>query len=210
MFTVSVVAPDRNLLTLDEMKAALGITGTALDAALTALGAQISDLIAAECRVPVDGVTPPTLRQETIIETFRHRAYVKPLILARRFVNSITSVVENGVALTAIDYEIEKASGFVNRLNSAGEIICWAPATIVATYSAGLGAVPEALKLAAITVLREQWAAAKRDPLLRAETVEGIGRFEYWVNSASGQASVQSAVSGVADAMLSPYRYWPV
>lgn len=209
MFTVSVVAPDRNLLTLAEMKAALGITGSANDAALTALGLQISDMISAECRVPVDGVKPPTLRQETIIETFRRRAYAKTLILARRFVNSIASIVERGVALTASDYEVEKASGMVNRLNSVGDIICWAPATLVVTYSAGFETVPEALKLAAIRVLREQWSTNDRDPLIRSETVEDVSRIDYWVGG-FGSQSVPSAISPAAAAMLAPFNYYPL
>jgi hypothetical protein len=210
MLTVSVPAPDRNLLTLNEMKSALGIAGSASDDALTVLGLQISDLISAECRVPVDGVKPPTLRSETIVETFRQIKTVHPLILSRRFVGAISSLAKDGVALTASDYEVDKAAGLVSRLNSAGGVICWPSALIVATYTAGFDTVPEMLKLAAITVLREQWAAIKRDPLLRRERVDGIGEREYWVNSATGQASLASAVSGVAEAMLSSYRYWPL
>jgi hypothetical protein len=60
------------------------------------------------------------------------------------------------------------------------------------------------LKLAAITVLREQWSAASRDPLLRRERVDGVSEMEFWVNSSSGSA--MSALSGVAASMLHPYR----
>ena len=209
-FTVTVPAPDRTLISLAEAKAALGITNTASDATLATLIAQISDLIARECKVPEDGASPPTLRRETIVETFRQDKRVSPLILARRFVGSITSVVEDGVTLAATDYETDKAAGLVSRLDASGNIICWPMAKIVATYTAGFETIPEPLKLAAITILREQRSAASRDPMLRGETVEGLGRFDYWVNAAPGSGSSVSAVSGVAAAMLDGYRYFQV
>jgi hypothetical protein len=204
MFIVSVPATDRNLLTLAEMKAALGISGSNSDAALTTLGLQISDMIARECCVAADGVTAPTLRRETIIETFRLDRRINPLRLARRFVDSITSIVEAEVTLTGADYEAEKAAGLINRLDASGGVVCWQAAKIVITYLAGFATVPEPLKLAAITVLREQWSAASRDPLLRRERVDGVSEMEFWVNSSSGSAT--GALSGVAASMLQPYR----
>jgi len=204
MITVSGAAADRNLLTLAEMKTALAITGSGSNDALTALGLQISDMIARECCVAADGVAPPTLRRETIVETLRLDRRVSPLRLARRFVDSITSIVEAGVTLNVADYEVEKAAGLIRRLDASGDIVCWPGEKIVVTYLAGFETVPEPLKLAAITVLREQWSAASRDPNVRAEAVDGIGRTEYWVNSSTG-ASSSRAMSSVAMAMLGPY-----
>lgn len=208
MFTISSAAADRNLLTLAEMKAALGITDSSSDAALTTLGLQISDLIARECKVPAEGVAPPTLRKETLVETFRQTVRVNPLILARRFVDTITSVVEDGVTLTTADYETDKAAGLTTRLDSSGGVVCWPAVKIVVTYSCGFETVPELLKLAAITVLREQWSAKSRDPLVKAKEIDGISRTEYWVNASSGSSA--GVFSGVAAAMLTPYRYSPV
>jgi hypothetical protein len=205
MFVVSAPATDRNLLTIAEMKAALGITDSDSDAALTTLGLQISDMIARECCVAADGVAAPTLKRETIVETFRLNRRVNPLRLGRRFVDSIASVVEGEVALTAADYEAKKAAGFVARLDASGGVASWPATKIVVTYFAGFATVPEPLKLAAITVLREQWSAASRDPLLRRERVDGVSEMEFWVNSSSGSAT--GALSGVAASMLDPYRY---
>ena len=210
MFTVSVVAGDRALLTLDECKAALGITDTASDAKLNTLRAQISDMIAAECCVPASGVVPPTFRSETIVETFRLERDAPVLILSRRWVTSIASVIEDGVVLAASLYEIESAAGSLTRLDDGGGVICWDAEKIVVTYVAGFSTVPENLKLAAITVLREQWAAARRDPLMKRERVEGIGEREYWVNSSTSGGVTPMAISGPATAMLGPYRYFTV
>lgn len=218
VFTVSIPAADRNLLSLAEMKAALGVTGNASDAALTALGAQISDMIAHECHVPVDGVTPPTLRSETIVETLRNDLRYSwrkdQIVLTRRFVTSIASVVVAGVTLVSADYEVDGGAGLLRRVNEGGTIICWPSGVIVVAYVAGFATVPEPLKLAAATILREQWSvasqggAAPRDPLLKRERVEGIGDSE-WFGSTGGSSSGSrsGAFSSMASAMLDPFRY---
>lgn len=195
------------------MKAALGIADSSSDAKLATLGLQISDLITRECRVPAEGVTPPTLRRETIVETLRlaqNTQYTQRphLILSRRFVGAVSSVTVDGTALVASDYEIDKGAGLLRRLDSSGNVVCWSAAITVVTYTAGFETVPEPLKLAAITVLREQWSAASRDPLAKRETVDGIGSTEYWVNASTG--AEYGAISGPACAMLAPYRYYAI
>jgi hypothetical protein len=209
-FTVSVAAADRSLLTLDECKAALGITATTSDTALNTLRAQISDMIAEECCVPASGVITPTFRSETIIETFRLGPSVPVLTLARRWATSITSVVEDGVTLANTLYEVEPSTGLLTRLDADDGQIAWDASKVVVTYIAGFSTVPENLKLAAITVLREQWASARRDPLMKRERVDGIGEREFWVNSSTSGGVAPAAISSVASAMLGPYRYFPV
>jgi hypothetical protein len=167
---------------------------------------ELSDMIARECLVAAAGVTPSTLRRETIVETFRAGRRVNPLILSRRFIESVASVVENDVALTSADYQIEAGEGMLTRLDSGGGVVCWPPGKIVVTYLAGFATVPEGLKLAAKTVLREQWSAAARDPLLKRERVDGVSEMEFWVNSSSGGGAASGAISGGAMTMLAPYR----
>lgn len=209
MFTVSTAAASRALLTTAEAKAALGITGSDQDTAIDALVLRISDMIAAECAVPSDGVAVPTLLSETIAETLRNDTAPEYLVLSRRPVSSITSVVEDGETLTvATDVEADRGAGILTRLDASDEPIRWAAGKIVVTYVAGYSTVPAGLKLAAESVLREQWSAATRDPLLKGETVEGIGRFEYWTGGLSPNNG--SSISSQALAMLAPYRYFPV
>ncbi len=201
MFTVSEAAADRALFTSADVSAALG---AAVTTEIDTLILQISDMISRECRIAADGVTPPTLRRETIVETIRMVRSERALGLSRRFVNAVSSITENGVALVSADYEIDKAAGVLRRLDDDGNIIDWPQSIVVCTYTAGFDTVPTDLKLAAIRVIQEQLSASARDPLLRGETVEGIGRFDYWVNG--GGASASGAVSGAVSAMLDPYR----
>lgn len=201
MFTVSVPAADRALFTSADVSAALG--AAAVTSETDTLILQISDMISRECRIAVDGVTPPTLRRETIVETVRMVRSERALALSRRFVDAVSSITENGVALVGADYEIDKTAGVLRRLDDDGNIIDWPQSIVVCTYTAGFDTVPTDLKLAAIRVIQEQLSASARDPLLRGETVEGIGRFDYWVN---GGASASGAISGVVSAMLDPYR----
>lgn len=166
-------------------------------------------MVSRACRVPSDGVNAPTLLSEPIVETFRLKSEASALYLARRFVTAIVSVVEDGVALDAADYEVEKATGILTRLDDDDEPMMWPCAKVVVTYTAGFAAAPNDLKLAAQAALREHWSAFQRDPLLRSETTEGVGSFTYWVNTGAGGTG-GAPVSDFVLGMLAPYRYFPV
>jgi hypothetical protein len=208
-FEVTVAAADRGLLTLAEIKSALGISDSFHDAELTSLGLQVSDLISEECCVQSDGIAIPTLMRETVEEAVRITKNTYPLILARRFVAAISSVEINGSALAATDYDIDKSPGLLTRLSSDQQIAWESGTKVVITYTAGFAEVPGALKRAALTVIREQYSTDQRDPLTKRERIDGIGETEWWVNASSGSSSV-NAISGVAAAMLDPYRYMAV
>lgn len=196
--SVSVAATDRSLVTAAEVLAAIGATAT------SAMILYVSDLISMECRVVADGVNPPTLREETIVETVRVVTSKNELVLSRRFIGDIVSVTVDGSALAETEYEVDAAAGILTRIDSTGAVICWSRGKVVVTYDAGFASVPEPLKLAAIRAIQEQLSASARDPLLRGETVEGIGRFDYWVNG--GGASSSGPISGSISAMLDPFK----
>lgn len=216
-FTVSVAASDRVLVSPTESLEALGVgEETPL---IGALCQQISDMVARFCRVPEDGVKSPTLLVETIIETFRRStrleigAFPYPssqpnfigLPLSRYPIQSVASITEDGTALSASGYEIDKARGYLIRLSNDAETY-WTANKIVVTYSAGRVLSQEyGLKLAATKILREQYFAAGRDTSLRAETVEGIGSFQYDVSGQSSSSFV--GISAASAQMLEPYRY---
>lgn len=203
VLTVSSAAADRKLLTLQEAKDALGITSSSQDAAITTLILRVSDMISRECLVVGDGLTPPTLREETLVETLRLKTATDKLPLSRRFV-VITTIVEDGETLTTADYTVNAGAGLLTRLDDDDDEDCWPACKIVITYKAGFATVPEDLKLAAIGALREQYAMSSRDPMLRAEEVEGVGRFEF--QNAFSTSSVSSALSPQVCDMLAPYK----
>lgn len=207
MFSVSSPATDRKLLTTEESRAAIGAAAACKsNDEIDELCLQISDLIALECCVPIDGVNPGTFRLETIEETIPLEQDFKRLTLARRFIASIDSIVVDGTELGESDFRLSGGSGIVERLSASGPSK-WSKGTVVVTYDAGFDTVPPALKLAAKTILREQWSAASRDPMLKSEVVEDIGRVDYWVNS-SGAG--YGAISSAARAMLSQFSYCAV
>lgn len=204
MFSITTPASSRAILTLAEIKAAVGETGSSNDGALTSLGAQISDAISLACGVPSDGVNPPTLFRETIVETIRLRDPLWSLALSRRFVYSITSIVVAGTTLTTNDYEVDKAAGILRYISSSGCEVEWPTGKTVVTYLAGFSAAPEPLKLAATLLTREAWAMSQRDPSIRSESFDGLGSFQYSSGSLMSQSG--GIPPGVAD-ILSSYRH---
>lgn len=210
-FTVQFPAKNRALVTPQEVELALGAEFSADLPYLPAAIMQGSDLIARECLVPKAGAVLPTLREEGIVETFRIRAgrvYREdgPLILARHPVSRINSIVVDGVELVEEDYELLQSEGHLVRL-CEDRPVGWSGDKIVITYVAGWEPIPDVLKLAAIRILQEHVSASERDPLLRGETIEGIGRFDYWVNAPSASSAGARPVSSTVSAMLDPFRY---
>jgi hypothetical protein len=209
-FIVSVPAADRGLLTLAEIKTALGITDTSQDATLTALGLQVSAIVTSYCRVPSDGISPPTLRRETVVQTTRIHEKIAEFMLSRRFVASGEAISVDGEALAVDNYEVDRSAGLVRRLIS-GRVVYWSCGTVVVTYQAGLEPVPDLIKRAATNAIREQWSELQRDPLIKRERekLDGVSEMEteYWVNSSTGSSSA-NGLSGQVRAMLDEYRYF--
>jgi len=225
MFSITVPASSRALLSLAEIKAAVGETGSTNDAALTALGAQLSDAIVLACGVPSDGVTPPTLLRETIVETVRHVSHFSAwgfpnngqrhgdmiddrldgLLLSRRFVSSVDSVIVNGDTLDPSAYEIDRSPAILRSISSSsGGYSQWPSGVSVVTYQAGFVTPPEPLKLAATLLIREAWAIMKADPLVRGETFEGLGAVQYGLGSLMSQNG--GMPPGIAD-IIATYRH---
>ena len=196
MFSVTTPATSYALLTAAELRTAAGVTGTSYDADLETIGLGVAADIANACDVTDDGVNPPTLRRESVTQTFRHgcdfRTY-KALILARRFVSSVV-VVENDITLVlTTDYLVEAAAGLLTRVTQDA-IDVWPAGTIVVTYDAGFATVSADLRGAAMELVRLRWSQrpGARDPSIRQEVVEGVGSTTYWINPVSDPLFPQS------------------
>lgn len=191
MLTVASPNTDRSLLTIAELRSAAGVTGASRDTELRALGGYVSAAITKACRVAVAGATPPTLRQESVSETFRrayHRRYrhqreTDSLILARRPIVSITSVTEDGTLLDPANYEVEAAAGLLYRLTGTTTThrIRWCAETVIVGNDAGYSTVPDDLKFAAIKFVKLELQRDGRDLLQKRETIVGVIDREWWV-----------------------------
>lgn len=202
MIAIETPCSDRALLTLAEIKAAVGETGTENDGALEALALRVSDMISDLCGVARDGINPPTLLAEEITETIRFAVGQPALLLSRRFVSDIDSVTIAGSEISAGGYELEPASGVIRRIDTSDNLIAWPAGKTVIVYTAGFDAPPEPLKAAAKDLARIAWNAEGSNPLIRSETHDGLGTFQYSTTSAVGASGVSSAVMD----LLAPYR----
>ncbi|GLK86682.1 hypothetical protein [Ancylobacter defluvii] len=205
MIAISTPAADRGLLTIEQLREAAGVpqSDTSQDTKLEKLGLQVADLICRECGIAGDGIRPPTLRKETVVETFRLNHCRPMLVLSRRFVPNVIAVVLRGEALESSDHEVDAEGGILKRI-MAGMEISWPMGTVAVTYEAGFDEVPTDLALAAMSAVREQLSSTDRDPLLKRERVEGVSELEYWVGGFG--TSTGSAFSSTVQAMLDPYR----
>lgn len=200
IFSVVTPVTDASLLTIEELRAAAGVTGGDRDAELTAMGKQLSEAIARECGVASDGVNPPTLLRESCREEFCSLAAIgliqtPALRMARRPINEVGAISVDGSVVDSSRLLVDKTGGVLRR--RGGE---WCGEEIVAEYSAGFNAVPAGLKLAATKLMTALWAERARDPSLRREVVEGVGTQEFWV-PASGDPLLSAEISD----LLSPY-----
>lgn len=199
MLTVTTPASDRSLLSLAELRAATGVTGPGQDAELRTLGQRVAAAITRFCRVPAAGAVPPTLRAETLSETFRLTRPEEAIILARRPVIAVSSVTVSGEALGPAAYELEAAAGLLYRLCGDART-CWPCGKIVAAYEAGWAKVPDDMKLAASKLATALWHEAGRDPNLRSESIPGVLDRQFWVSPAS-----DPLVSQEVQDLLAPY-----
>jgi hypothetical protein len=197
--TVISVAPvTLDLTVLETVKQELGITDNNSDDTLSRVISEQSEVAASYCRRP--------LAQATIIDSFRMwpNTY-QPLMPSRRPVVSITEIVEDGTTLVETDYEYDEETGFLWKLSSVDERICWAGGKTVVTYVGGyelLTTLPRDIERAVLILIKESWFSLARDPRARSETVEGIGRTELWVGTVPGGGALPSD----ATALLEPYR----
>lgn len=205
--TITTPATSFALLTQEEMRDAAGVTGTTYDATLAKLEARCAASIMAECNIAVGSGGDPTLRQETLTETFR-RVDVEQLVLARRHGVTITSVVQDSVTLTAADYLVDPEGGMLIRLSSDSPTR-WCASKIVVVYKAGFTTIPGDLKQAAMDFLSAAYRESSRDPFVKSEEIEipdvERTRRDYWVGSIPGQSN-EGAVPDIVAGQLKRFR----
>ncbi|HEU5018358.1 MAG TPA: phage head-tail connector protein [Pseudolabrys sp.] len=198
MLEVIAPADSFDLITLADIKAELGITGTTEDANLARWITAASDSVARYCR--------RVFAAQTYRETFRVAA--KPdLVLTRYPVGDVVSVVENETTLAADETEIETDSGVLRRLIN-DRLAWWACGKIVVTYRAGFADVtdtpslPAPIERATIMLVSLFRQRAQRDPAVRQVT-HGDTAVTYGLGQLGADAD---ALPAEVTALLASYR----
>lgn len=210
MFSIlEVVQPasDVSLLTVEELRAAAGVTDDTQDAVLQDAEKRIAAAITAECKIASTTGSPTTLRQETLRQTYHH-VDDAVLLLSRRHCVEIVSIVCDGMPAQIDEYAAEPESGLLHKL-AADRPCGWRGRKIVVTYKAGFASVPDDLKQAAIEAFRSIWMEGQRDLSVKAVSVETYEvetvRTEYWAGALPGQSDV-SALPPAAIGYLGRFR----
>ena len=192
MLTVSVAATARRLTTVAAVKSELGDQAAADDFIAAAIDGASG---------AIEGYCNRVFARETVTETFRLATGTSRLALRRYPVVSIASVVEAGIVLATADYEADMAIGELTRLSSDAETT-WPAAKVAVAYTAGYllpgesgNDLPAEIDRAARLWVKAAWFARGRDPLLRGESVPGLGDQQYWVTGAQGAAAMPGDVA---------------
>lgn len=207
-FTVVTAATDLKLLTITELRRAAEVSDDSRDPDLLALGVRVAEALTGACRIATDGAVPPTLRLETLEDTFRLNKHsgrrqqqvdLEVIHLSRRPIVSISSVVEAGVTLDPSSYEVMAGSGALTRLFNDCPYK-WALGKIVVSYTAGWAVVPQNLKLAASKLVGSIWSSPI-DPNERRINLPGVIEKERWVGPKD-----EPLISAEIIELLGPYR----
>lgn len=179
-----------DLISLDDLKLALGITGTTDDAQLQAMITFQSRIIAEYCH--------RRFGRADALETFTFdRGETMPARLALTL--SLYPVVEILEVSSAGDYQFDPASGRV-------WVNGWCTGSVAITYSGGYDLPEEAparLQKAVIESVREGRTSGTRDPSIR-EVQHGDTRIAYFTSSLTTASS--GYLSAPVIDLLAPYR----
>lgn len=205
-FEVTTEATSKDMTTVDQMKTELSITG--VDAARDA---KILTLIH-QASADIVGYIGRDVAQETITATWRLAAAnclsaesVEALIIPRRPVVSITSVVEDGTTLTTDDWELDKQTGLLYRLDGDDERQDWLRAKIVVVFVAGyemLPDLPDDLERACIELVKAMWFALERDPRVKAIDTPGVLSEQFWIGGVGESGNIPPDIAK----RLDPYK----
>ncbi len=127
-------------------------------------------------------------------------------ILLERSPASVMEVRESGEVIAADGYHLDASRNTLMRLT--GDVITSWCGRVEITYDAGWvlpgkdgSNLPATIEHAALLLVGALWSSQQRDPLVKSETAEGIGRTDYWV---PGQGS--RLPDPTAESLLQVYR----
>jgi hypothetical protein len=200
-------ATDMALVTLEEVKAALGIdpADTSSDVALTAQINAISAAINNYC----NRIFPQQVYQDQGRQLSSWLNPGQPLRVRQPPIDTDTLVVtEDGVVLGADQYEVDAENGAIYRLQT-NMIAAWGGNLVLFDYTGGFEPIPADVKAGALQWLNTRWMAKGRDPALRSETIPDVISVVYQNDSASsGSSYSDSRPPPEICFWLQSYRLW--
>lgn len=214
--TLTIVTPatETDLLTIEEMRAAAGVTDGTQDAALRAIADGITDDIMSACNIAIGLGGEPTIMQETLLETFYDWPGRCSLVLARRHNVAISSVTINESEVDTSDYSVNAEDGIL--YHNCGTYCphsrtgFWLGQKIIVGYTAGFTTVPAGLKQVAMELMGSRYSESHRDDFVKSETIEIPGvetkRRDYWVGSMPGRSSSDGPIPGFLSGRLKRFK----
>lgn len=205
----------RRLTTAAKVQAVLFGGATTDTALIEAMIDRVSARAAKHCNLARDAIgTLPTFGRETCRATWaadRCRQACELVLPWRVPVTSISSVVEDGVTLSATDYRL-RGGAILERL-SDDVPVPWARGPIVVAYVAGwqlesADQVPPDLEAAVIDQVRTAYQTRARDLTLRSEQVPDVYAATYSV--AGGDSIGNDGLLVHVEAALADYRALPI
>lgn len=201
---VRTVAPVDPVISLDEAKALLRVTGSADDAIITTLIAAATGHLDGWSGILGRALVSQTWRQDFC--GFKDKMRL-PLAPAASIVGvTYQDVADNQQALSSSAYSLysDAIGPYLARKSS----YAW-PSTydrvdsVSVTYVAGTAAVdlPPPIKLAITLMVARTYQFARSDLMLKREVVQGVGEFEY-----GGGVDVTKAIDNSIMEMIAPYR----
>ena len=202
--SVSSAAASKDLTVKATVKTEIGLSGTTHDDFIDALIHQASATIVSYIGRDV--------ASETLVDRFRCDGSPDFLYLSRWPVGSITSVTEDGTAVTSTYYELDAVTGKLWRLDDAGdgERTTWESGVyIVVTYVAGwtlLTTEPHDIERCCIDLVKAWYYARSRDPLVRSKAVPDVYSEAYQIggNMESAPGGIPGDIAGRLDAYRLP------
>lgn len=139
-----------------------------------------------------------------------------PIELAAEPATAIASITLDGVVLTeGTDFVREQATGLLFRLNTLGAETDWVFEQAIAVYTAGylppldsppggyVRSLPQDVEDATLELVKADYFARTRDPLLRSEGDPNVATQQWWVGSTrGGESGLNEDIAG----LLSKYR----
>ncbi len=124
---------------------------------------------------------------------------IDPLQLSRSPIASLASVTEDGTALIEnTDFLKDAARGQLIRLDVNGYPKRWNALPISVQYDGGYLPLPADVTASGIRMVAQRHFARIRDPLVKSEVVDGIGRTDY-ITSNSAEGNMPTDVIDLLD-----------